>query len=285
VIAEWFEGGAREPVKLPDGRTREVFVRVEGPEDGRWLTMLHGFPTCSYDFAPIVEPLTAAGHRLLLFDFLGFGDSDKPRERYSYADQVAIVTALWDSHGIERTAVVAHDYGVSVGQELLRSQHARLTRVSFMNGGLYAHQHRPLAIQKALGTPVLGALVARAFNERGFARSMRRIFGDDHQPSDAELHELWLGVCRRDGHRIPHLLIRYIEERRENADAWAGALERTDRPLQFVWGEADPISGAHMLDEVRRRLPRARIDSRADVGHYPQLEDPGWVATALTGFL
>jgi pimeloyl-ACP methyl ester carboxylesterase len=285
VIAKWFEGGRREPVRLPSGRTRDVFVRVEGPEDGRWLTMLHGFPTSSYDFAPLVDPLTTAGHRLLLFDFLGFGDSDKPHERYSYADQVAITTALWDRFGIERTGVVAHDYGVSVAQELLRSQQQRLTRVAFMNGGLYASVHRPIAVQKALGTPVLGALVARLFNERAFGRNMRGIFSDEHQPSDAELHELWLGMTRRGGHRIPHRLIRYIDERRENADAWAAALERTDKPLLFVWGDADPISGAHMLDEVRRRVPRARIESRPDIGHYPQLEDPGWVATALTEFL
>ena len=46
-------------------------------------------------------------------------------------------------------------------------------------------------------------------------------------------------------------------------------------------GDADPVSGEHMLAEVRRRLPRALIVSRADVGHYPQLEDPAWVAANL----
>jgi pimeloyl-ACP methyl ester carboxylesterase len=285
VIDQWFSGGAREAVRLPDGRTREVFVRVEGPEDGRWVTMLHGFPTCSYDFAPIVEPLTQAGHRLLLFDFLGFGDSDKPREPYRYADQVALTSSLWDSHGIEKTALVAHDYGVSVAQELLASHGDRLTRVAFMNGGLYSHMHRPLPIQRALKAPVVGALIARLSNEKAFARNMRGIFGDAHQPSDAELHELWLGIARRDGNRNYHRLIKYIDERRENADRWAAALERTDSPLLFVWGDADPISGAHMLAEVRRRLPRARTESRADVGHYPQLEDPDWVARNLVDFL
>ncbi len=285
MIDRWFRGGSREPVRLPDGRTRDVFVRVEGPEDGRWLTMLHGFPTCSYDFEPLVEPLTAAGHRLLLFDFLGFGDSDKPREPYHYADQVAIVNALWEAHGVERTGVVAHDYGVSVAQELLASHGQQLTRVSFMNGGLYPHLHRPIVIQRALKAPVLGALIARLSNERAFGRNMKSIFSDEHQPSDEELHELWLGVARRDGHRNYHRLIKYIDERRANADRWSAALERTDKPLQFVWGDADPISGAHMLDEVRRRLPRARIESRADIGHYPQLEDPAWVAGNLRDFL
>ena len=285
MIAEWFKGGAREAVRLPDGRTRHVFVRVEGDEDGRWLTMLHGFPTCSYDFEPLVGPLTAAGHRLLLFDFLGFGDSDKPREPYSYDDQVAITAALWESHGVERTGVVAHDYGVSVAQELIASHGQRLSRVAFMNGGLYPHLHRPIAIQRALKAPVVGALVARLSNERAFAANMKSIFSDEHQPTDEELHQHWLGVARRDGHRNYHRLIKYIDERRQNADRWGGALDRTDRPLQFVWGDADPISGEHMLAEVRRRLPRARVESRADIGHYPQLEDPAWVAGCLRDFL
>jgi pimeloyl-ACP methyl ester carboxylesterase len=285
VIAEWFSSGTRTPVRLPDGRTPEVFVRIEGPEDGRWLTMLHGFPTSSYDYKPLVDPLTAAGHRLLLFDFLGFGDSDKPKEPYSLFDQVAITTALWEQHDIDKSAVVAHDYGVSVAQELLASHGQKLTRVAFMNGGLYSELHRPIAVQRALKAPVVGALVARLTNERAFAANMRSIFSDEHPPSDAELHELWLGITNRDGQRNHHRLIKYIDERRENAARWRAALERTDKPLQFVWGDADPISGEHMLAEVRRTLPRARIESRADIGHYPQLEDPGWVSENLLAFL
>ena len=180
---------------------------------------------------------------------------------------------------------MAHDYGVSVAQELLASQGQKLTRVAFMNGGLYSHAHRPLPIQRALRAPVVGPLISRLSNEKAFARNMKSIFSEEHQPSDDELHELWLGIARRQGNRNYHRLIKYTDERRENAERWANALERTDRPLQFVWGDADPISGEHMLAEVRRRLPRARIESRADIGHYPQLEDPGWVATNLVEFL
>lgn len=285
MISEWFASGARQTVQLPGGRSHDIFVRLAGPADGRWVTTLHGFPTCSYDFAPLVEPLTAAGHRLLLFDFLGFGDSDKPKARYSYADQVAITRSLWELYGIERTSIVAHDYGVTVAQELLASDAERLTRVTFMNGGLYPHLHRPVPIQRALRAPVVGALVSRLSNERAFARSMRSIFSAEHPPTDDELHQLWLGVANRDGHRNYHRLIRYIDERRENAERWTAALERTDRELQFVWGEADPVSGEHMLAEVRRRVPDARVESRPAIGHYPHLEDTAWVAGALRDFL
>ena len=45
------------------------------------------------------------------------------------------------------------------------------------------------------------------------------------------------------------------------------------------------MSGKHMLDEVRRRVPHAQVESRADVGHYPQLEDPAWVGEQLRAYL
>jgi pimeloyl-ACP methyl ester carboxylesterase len=279
-IGDWFMGGRRRRVG-----SFHVFVRLAGPEDGDWVTLLHGYPTCSYDWAPVVPALAAAGRRLLLFDFIGFGDSDKPRWGTNYLEQVALVRQLWGQLGVERTAVVAHDYGVSVGQELLAARDPRVDRMAFLNGGLYAGLHRPQPVQTLLRTPLVGGVVGRLMNERAFRASMRRVFSAGHQPSDAELHEHWIGIRRRDGHRLQHELIRYIDERRLHADRWGPALERTDRPLLFVWGDADPVSGAHMIAEVRRRVPRARVESRADIGHYPQLEDPAWVATTLTGFV
>ena len=277
-IEEWWSGGGRERVG-----DHEIFVRLEG--DGPWVTLLHGFPTSSYDWEPIV-PALAAGHRLLMFDFLGFGDSDKPRGRYSLLEQTAIVRALWAAHGVERTAVVAHDYGVSVAQELLASHDAPVERVAFMNGGLFARLHRAQPVQKALRKPVIGAQIAKRMNEGTFGSGLRKVFSESHQPSDAELHEHWLSIARRDGGRNFHELIRYIDDRLENEARWTAAIESPGVPVAFVWGEADPVSGAHMLEEVRRRAPAdARIASRADVGHYPQLEEPGWVAEELVAFL
>ena len=69
-------------------------------------------------------------------------------------------------------------------------------------------------------------------NEKRVRRGIRTVFSEGHQPTDAELHEHWLGVARRDGHRNYHRLISYIDERRENEERWTAALERTDRPLR-----------------------------------------------------
>jgi pimeloyl-ACP methyl ester carboxylesterase len=271
-IDDWFAAGER----VEAGGLR-LFERVAGPENAPWLTLLHGFPTCSWDWSTVADGL-AAERRLLMFDFAGFGDSDKPRRHvYSIHEQADLTEALWRRHGIERTALVVHDYGVSVGQELLARRaegtlEVEIERVAFLNGGLYPELHRSLAVQRLLLHPRAGPLASRTVSERTLARGLKRVFA--HRPTGAELHEHWLGIARHGGARVQHLLIRYIEDRRRHAKRWTGALERTDVPRRFVWGMLDPVSGAHMAERIAARMPPAELHALADVGHYPQLEAP-----------
>src|SRR3712207_5405188 len=97
-IAEWWRGGER--IQGPGGHA--IFVRVDGPDDAPPVTFLHGFPTSSWDWLPVVERLRGE-RRLLTFDFLGFGDSDKPRgHRYSLVEQADVTEAVWRHVGVER---------------------------------------------------------------------------------------------------------------------------------------------------------------------------------------
>src|SRR6185436_10387885 len=83
------------------------------------FTFLHGYPSASVDISAVLERL-GAGHRLLTVDFPGFGASAKPvGHHHSIHGAADAVEALWAERGTTQTLLVAHDYGVSVGQELL----------------------------------------------------------------------------------------------------------------------------------------------------------------------
>ncbi|HEX2085780.1 MAG TPA: alpha/beta hydrolase [Solirubrobacteraceae bacterium] len=277
---EWWAGGSR--LDGPGGH--RVFVRTAGPPDGTWTTFLHGFPTSSLDWAGMFDRLRDE-RRLLALDFLGFGDSDKPKpHRYSLLEQADAVEAAWKHLGIERTALVAHDYGVSVAQELLARRDDRdlpveLTSVAFLNGGMIPSLHRPLAIQSLLAHPVAGPVLTRLTTERTFTGGLRRVIA--RPLADAELHEHWIAFTNRGGRDLAHPLLAYIAERRRYVARWEGAIARADVPLRFVWGPLDPVSGAHMLAELRLRRPDAAVADLAGVGHYPQLEEPDAVAREL----
>ena len=281
-IEQWWGAGERVALAL-GGVEREIFVRRIG--EGPSMTMLHGFPSSSHDWAK-VAPALAEGHTLLLCDFLGFGASEKPSEHeYSIHEQADLVQALWAREGIAKTTIVAHDYALSVTQELLarRGEDAlavELAGVHLLNGGLYPDLHRPQPTQTALLDPVQGPRLSELLNEELLVAGLRPTFAEDYDAL-ADSIDIWRATSREDGQLIAHLLIRYIVDRETHQERWVGALESTDVPLAFVWGMLDPISGAHMAQRIRERLPDARFLALDDVCHWPALEAPERVAAAI----
>jgi pimeloyl-ACP methyl ester carboxylesterase len=189
--------------------------------------------------------------------------------------------------GVTEAAVLAHDYGDTVAQELLARQRTggalRLTGVAFLNGGLFPEAHRARPIQRLLASP-LGPLVARLSSQRTFVRSMRAIAGA-HPPSDAELDAMWQLASQGGGLQAMPGLLGYLDERRRHRARWVGALIDSPVPLRLVDGLADPVSGAPMAARYRALVPRADVVELPGVGHYPQLEAPAAVLAAVAPFL
>jgi pimeloyl-ACP methyl ester carboxylesterase len=285
TLAAWYAGNHRAPITVAKG-TWQIFSRVEG--SGPWCTLFHGFPTSSWDWH-LVWPTLVARRKTLAFDFLGFGDSDKPADHtYEIAEQADLVAALWKARGITRTDLVVHDYGVSVAQEILARHTAgtlgvEIPTVTFMNGGIYPDLHRPQPAQLMLLDPEQGPKLGDLVTAESFAAGLRRTYAI--QPTDAELADQWETVHRRDGHRIGHLLIQYIRDRQRFAGRWVRALETTSIPRHFLWGMLDPVSGGHMATRIAERMPSADLVQLDDVGHWPQLEAPERVRQHLERIL
>jgi pimeloyl-ACP methyl ester carboxylesterase len=281
-LAEWWSEGERVELRL-GGTERGIFVRRMGA--GPTLTLLHGFPSSSHDWAK-VAPALAERHALLAPDFLGFGASDKPADHdYSLIEQADLVEALWARDGVTSTTVAAHDYAVSVAQELLarRAEGALavdLVAVHLLNGGLYPDVHRPQPVQTALLDPEQGPRISANLTEELFVASLEPTFAEGFDAA-ADSADIWKATSNRDGQLIAHRLIRYMIDREANEGRWVTALETTDVPLGFVWGMLDPVSGAHMAERIRERLPHAPFVELDDVSHWPSLEAPERVAAAL----
>jgi pimeloyl-ACP methyl ester carboxylesterase len=283
-IEEWWSSGDSVVVRLSD-TDRTVFVRRVG--SGPAITMLHGFPSSSHDWARVV-PRLAERHALLLPDLLGFGASEKPAEHaYSLCEQADLVEALWALEGITSTIIVAHDYAVSVAQELLARRaedglRVDLAAVHLLNGALYPELARLEPGQQALLDPDHGPQLSAGITEELFVAGLKPTFaaGFDAERDSADI---WRATARDGGQAILYRLIRYVADRAVHGERWIAALERTDVPVGFVWGMLDPVSGAHMAKRLRERLPAAPFLALKSVGHWPSLEAPERVAAAVLG--
>ncbi|MNV30370.1 2-hydroxy-6-oxo-6-(2'-aminophenyl)hexa-2,4-dienoic acid hydrolase [compost metagenome] len=252
-------------------------IRYWTAGQGEPLLLIHGFPSASWDWHYLWQPLTQR-YRVIACDMLGFGDSAKPaNHEYSLLEQADLQQALLEHLNVEQPVhLFAHDYGDSVAQELLaRHYESRVELAScvFLNGGLFAETHRPVLMQKLLLSP-LGWMIGRAFSRDGLVRSFRQIFGPQTRPSESQMDDFWSLVESQRGPRIMHKLIAYIPERRVWRNRWVSAMQRGEVPLRVIDGGVDPISGVHMVERYRELIPDADTVVLPDIGHYPQIEAP-----------
>lgn len=280
-LAHWRAGGT-----LLKALGHQVFVRAQG--GGPTLLCIHGFPSSSYDFHS-VWPGLLRDWQCIAVDMLGFGDSDKPAgHRYRIAEQAALLAEVLSALGVRDFHVLAHDYGVSVGQEILACHQEGtgfrgLQSMCFLNGGLFPEAHRPLFVQKLLASRV-GPLLAPILGRGAYARALRRVFGPHTQPSGSEIDALWSLFSKSGGRAALPRLLAYMRERVEFRERWVGALLHSQIPLGMICGALDPISGAHLAEYARSLLPQLSVTLLEQVGHYPQLEDPVGVLAAYRGF-
>jgi len=262
-----------------------IFFRRAGSGDS--LLCIHGFPTASWDWYRLWPDLIRR-FDVIAPDLLGFGFSDKPREHgYTIAGQADLIAALIERLGVSSVAILAHDYGVSVVQELLarraggEGRVVEIRSVTLLNGGLFPEATHPLVIQKLLKHRIVGPVLARLMSERMFRRSFSRIFARDHRPSDAELADFWRLIAHNDGARVAHLVSRYQDERRVYRERWTAALRDADVPLRLIVGAEDPISGLTIARRYREVVPAPDVVVLEGVGHYPQVEAPADVIAAI----
>jgi pimeloyl-ACP methyl ester carboxylesterase len=215
----WFEGGervgydpkARAIVAAPDAPLK-IFVRREG-DLARTVSFLPGFPDGSFGWMKVRPHLPNAAEMPKLFvEYVGMGDSDKPRDyTYSTAERADLIEAIWRDLGVQSTTLVAFDFSSLVVLEHLRRRLERLERgvsaggpeirgVFIFNGGLFTDGHS----HPWFTTPILRRLPDWARGGLGRSFTMFKMlagvmWSKGYKVTDAEVRELLNALSRHDG--------------------------------------------------------------------------------------
>jgi len=277
-VEAWREGGAFE-----QHAGRDLFVRRREGE-GPALLFLHGFPSSSFDWLPLLELRPDA--RAIAFDCLGFGLSEKPADHtYTLAWQADAAETIVRRSGSPPVFLVAHDMGTSVATELmardLRGELGMDLRGALLfNGSMLLHLAKPTVGQKLLRSR-LGPLFSRLTTETGFRAQFSRVFSELHPLTAEEAADQWCLVAHNGGNRIGHLLVNYMAERERFTERWHGAIRDWPGPLTLTWGLEDPVARVEVLEGLRELRPGVETIELPGLGHYPQVEAPERVAAAL----
>jgi len=252
--------------------------------EGSPIVLIHGTPSHSYIWRDVIPGLKRAGHRVLAFDLLGYGLSERPPDRdTSVASQARMLERLLDTWQIDRAGIVGHDIGGATAMIFATRIPHRILKLALIDTVSYdswPSETWVKIIRERLGE--YEKMPMEEFREM-MTRQLRMTVHDKERMSrevlEAYLEPLVteLGKPSFFVHQVRHYDSRYTEE-------IADDLKGLTIPVKILWGEEDEWQPVSYAKRLRDDIPNATLTVVAGAGHFLMEEAPERVTTELAGF-
>jgi len=256
----------------------ELAYREDGPPGGPVALLLHGYPESSYMWRHLMPALAERGWRSMAPDLLGFGGSpsDPP---HTWERHVESTEAFRRRLGLERVALVVHDWGGLIGCWWACEHPAAVSALVLSATGFFP-DGRWHGIAEAARTPGTGEQMMEGMTREGLAAILRE---NGSGFDEAAIDEYW--KCFGDEARRRGQLEFWRSADFEKLERFDGKLAALGVPTLILWGETDPfafLSGAHRF---HREIPGSKLVIVEGAGHFVFEDEPERAAREVTDFL
>ena len=302
----------------------DLSLYYAGPEGGRPVWLLHGFPECWHSWRQQIAPLAAVGYRVLIPEMRGYGQSSAPRDPAAY-DVLTIcgdIQAAMDQLDQQQVCMVGHDWGAPIAWHLALLEPQRVQAVVGMAVPFGGRPRQPaIEIMRQLYAGRFHYIVhfqqpgvAEAEMDADIARTLRMMMHNTSSavPKDHFLQEKTAGAGLFDGMQDPGTLpawcdapafALYVQTFQERgfygALNWYRNFERNwqrtealaerqvEQPALFLLGDMDPVGTleAYTLKQMPKRVPLLESHVLSNCGHWIQNEQAEQVNALLLDFL
>jgi pimeloyl-ACP methyl ester carboxylesterase len=270
----------------PPGRIIEIAggqrVNVVETGSGPAIVLVHGLPGNAYDWRPLPERLARGAHRIIRYDRIGYGHSDRrgEDEAFTLETNARELLALLDALQIDRATLVGWFYGGGIVQTaaLLAPQRVRRLVLIAAVGPSY-QRSTPGWIQRALRSEcVVRWGLAAGFPGRAQARQeSSRAFGS------VEATPAWWLDHALAMMSIPGTIHSWLEEhRRLRVDGLR--TEEIRVPVLVIQGENDLLVPASVGEDLHRRIAVSELLIVSRGSHMLPITHPDLLAGPILAF-
>lgn len=267
-----------------------VFYREAGDRDAPAILLLHGLPSSSRMYEPLLTRLSDRYH-LIAPDYPGFGHSGAPAPdtlSYTFDHLAEVMVRFTEAIGLARYHLFLQDYGGPVGFRMAIAQPERLRSLIVQN-----------AVAHDTGLTSLWASrrafwANRAPNEEALRRNLLSLEAtrQRHVGSDPNIElydpDLWtdeFAFLSRPGQADIQTELFY--DYRNNVasyPSWQTWLRKVQPPLLVLWGKYDPSFDISEPEAYRRDVPNAEVHI-LEAGHFALDTAADQVADIVRNFL
>jgi haloalkane dehalogenase len=265
-----------------------IYVR-DHPGAEPAIILMHGFPDNVHLYDRVV-PYLSPPRRVVLFDFLGWGSSDKPSGYpYTTANQVGDLDAVITQLGLEQFILVAHDASGPPAIDWALDHPERVAGLVLLNT-YYCEMptlRRPEAIW-LFSTPVV----------RSVARPVSQMFGNwifrrmywwqvGRFIRDADVRHEFVPLLYQQFDATPsarHAFFRLNEDLLPMVRSHTEKIPRLrefKRPVRIIFGDADYTLNSGVARTFHEFLSESELFLIPGARHFVQLDDPEQVGRLI----
>jgi pimeloyl-ACP methyl ester carboxylesterase len=267
-----------------------IFYREAGPKDAPTILLLHGLPSSSRMFQPLLTRL-ADHYHLVAPDYPGYGHSDWPDPKqfdYTFDHIASVMDGFTQALGLSRYSLYMQDYGGPVGFRMVLAHPERVQALIVQdavahNEGLGANW----ATRRAFWANRSAHEDALRTNLLSLATTRTRHVGDD---PNVELYDpdLWAdeyAFLNAPGQAQIQSDLFY--DYRTNVDAyptWQAWLRKTQPKLLVLWGKHDLSFDPGEPERYHTDVPSAEVHV-LDAGHFALDTKADEIAALVEAFM
>jgi 2-hydroxy-6-oxonona-2,4-dienedioate hydrolase len=255
----------------------DKFITVYGAKihyveagSGAPVILIHGLADNTAIWDSII-PSLAARFRVIGFDQIGFGHSDKPLLNYRVSTLVDFLDGFMTELKIERASLIGNSLGGWVAADFALKHPERVERLVLSDAVGYA------GLSKTMDARALRALRLASRDDIRYLGPLTFHDKRFYQDIDLAFKER---VTAGDSYAIGQLLDAMVR----GDDVLDNRLQDINRPTLVLWGHDDKLIPLSLGERFHQEIARSSLRIIDNCGHMPQVECPDDFATAVLQF-
>lgn len=265
-------------ITLPDGVTH---YELGGSENGKPVVLVHGFSVPYFIYDPTFEFLVNSGFRVLRYDLIGRGWSDRPRVDYNINLFVKQLKDLLDALDFKQVNLIGLSMGGPITASFI-SRHPQYVSKQVLIDPLGAKRISLGWLLEATKLPVFGELALGLF---GSGNMIKNIASDLFDPKLVEYFQAQFRIQMQYKGFKRAILSSMRNNMLESFHETYERVGRLQKPTLLFWGKKDATVPFEDSKIILKALPNAEFHGIENCGHIPHYEKPEIVNPILLEFL